>query len=665
MALHSGGRRTTRLRLNEVTVNLFVLGWGLSSSQVRETLSELRRTAAIYPHLNGVGLWYREPAPGVVIASVRSPDAVASPRRYLHTHEHGATLFDGLPIDPTGSLVAHRADALEANWDRLPETLEGRFCVVRLIEQPLSIEFITDPLGVEQVFVHGSAQSSLVSNSAGLVERATGSTELDPIGVSTLLALDFVGGDSTLRRDIRVVPAAQHWAWSPGRASWAKRTYWSLTAQAHRPERRVDGELVDEVAASLIAFCSSAANVLGSVNAPLTGGKDSRMLAAILVAAGIPARFWTKGDSGTQDVEIARRLASRYGLSHRIANRPTQTEPEYEPTRAVAKAWSRLTEEFVVQNDGLASLINLGNIFGQPSRIDRLAVSLTALTGESAREAFTPPYLFAPGASPARVRSLLPTLAMAAPRGLIRKEAFRLAIKHVESVVDRAAAEGVAVDNLPTVFYLEDRCRRWASNNPRELAQTEDKVVPFQTRPYVRSALSITAEDRWLERLHREVTRTMVPGMESEPPPDIPWRASISWPDRSYRFRRTVAHRLPHAARRATLRLRETARPPATPRAATTPYDEPAWIDANLASIREVCLSDSRSRLWAFIDRRELERLLAPSTSPALRRLSQLPLFAAITLFKYERIATTIGPAPSWPVDSRADDRDSAPAGSR
>ena len=633
-------------------MNLFVVGWGLGAQRIAASLAELHRTAALYPLLDSASLWSFEAGSGVVAASVRTPDAVAAPRVYLHQDADGAAFFDGLPIDPTGSVTGHRADRLDASWDRLPSILEGRYCAVRLRRQPVSIELLTDSLGIEQVFVHEAGGTGLISNSAGLIERVIGSKGLDPLGTSTFLALDYVGADRTLRPAIRTVPAAQHWTWAGAGGGWTRRTYWSLAEQALAPDRAVDAGLIAEVTSDLTRFSAAAAEIDGQVNAPLTGGRDSRMLAAVLVAGRVPTRFWTKGDTGSQDVAVGRAIAARYGLPHWVANRPTQAEGQLEPTDAIAVGWDALSTEFVTQTDGMASLINIGNILGQPRRVNRLAVSLAGLSGESARAADGPSYLSEPGSTAGRIKAILPMVLMPAPRGLVRKEAYRLATEHMGRLIDDAAQVGVPVNQLSNVFYIGDRCRRWASLNPRELAQTEDKVLPFLTRAFVSAALAIGADDRWVGALHRGVMRTAVPGMDHDPPFDRPWPERVPWSTSRDRLRAKIGPRVPHEVRIALIRMRESVRRPATGRAATTPYDEPQWIEANLDSIREVCLSDPASELWKFANRRVLEHLLDARTSPAERRLSQLPLFATITICTYEGIARRLADeAPSAAAD--------------
>ncbi len=624
-------------------MNLFVVGWGLSPDEIRRTSAELRRTAGLYPQLDHGSAWHREPSPGVLFGSVPSPASITGAREYVHAEPDQTIVFDGLPINPAGTYAAHRAEDLGANWENLPDVLEGRFCILRILAEPLEIELITDPLGVEQVYCYEAGRSSILSNSAGLIQRALGLTELDPLGAGLFLGLDWVGGDRTLRRGVTVLPGAQKWTWRSGERSWTKRTYWNLGAAADHPIRIVDRELVDEVVEPLARFCAVAGQVTGSAFAPLTGGRDSRMLAAILMSRDIPVSYWTKGDAGSIDVRIGGEIARIYGLPHRFSNRPTQAAEGRDPTQDVGTQWRTLAETFVAQNDGLASLYNLGNIQGQPDHIKELAVTFTAAGAEAARAPHGTPYLTSPGTSEARISRFLAYMYTARPRGLVRPEAFRSARRHVHDVVRESFARGAAPENLTTMFYLDERCRRYNANNPRELAQTEDKVNPFQTRAYVTSALSMLPRERTLDRLHHEVIKALVPGLEAIPPFDKPTPEDFRLPSSPIRVRNAVMSRLPYPILRTIVASRDGIHPPQVDRTPYSPYDEESWLEMNLDWARGVCLANANSALWTLIDRRSLERLLSGATPPAKRRIFQYPLFAAMTMFEYERVERALG----------------------
>lgn len=625
-------------------INLFVVAFGQDREAQRRLVAELSRTAQLYPLLDPTTGWAEELPGGVLVAAISNAPKVAAPRVYAHRDPRRIVLYDGLPLDPSGRIRAHDAAVIDAEWDSLPDVLEGRFVALRAERDGSGIEMITDPTGIAQVYAHERAGAALISNSADLIARAFGLVEPDPVGVATFLTLDWVAGNRTLRKGVDVVPGAQHWRWRAGDREWRKRTYWSLADVARSPTRTADSEVVAGVVDDIARISTAAAAVNGTANAPLTGGKDSRLLAAVLMTRGVPVEYWTKGDRSSLDATIAAEIARTYGLPHRFANRPTQAAADVqEPTEAIASHWSTLSETFVAQTDGIASLMNIGNIQGQPDRVERIQVTLTGLCAELARGSWEYPALFGVD-DLRRSRAYLVGQKVDHRRGLVTADAFRIARSHVGGTLDTLHAAGVPVPNLGKAFYAVDKCRRWAPMNPRELSQTEDKVLPFMTRQFVAAALSLQPEVRWRSTLHQRVIADLVPGLETNPPLALPWPGEPPRRGRMEGTRDRIRPLLPYTVRRTAARLRDRIRPPVVYRSPTVPYDESAWIETNLSDVREVIMSQSSSPLWSFVDRGLMGRLLAARTSPDERRLNEFALFAALTMFEHDRLERSSAP---------------------
>src|SRR4051794_19439851 len=166
--IRTEGRENER---GDASVNLFVVGCGLSPEEVARVVAELHRTGRLYPQLDHGASWHREYAGGVVIGAVPTPEAVAAPRVYVDSGDQQTVFYDGLPVDPTGGIEAHRADQLAASWPDLVNTLEGRFAVVRVTHDPVEVELISDAAGAEQLYYFENGRATVISNSAGLVQR--------------------------------------------------------------------------------------------------------------------------------------------------------------------------------------------------------------------------------------------------------------------------------------------------------------------------------------------------------------------------------------------------------------------------------------------------------------------------------------------------------------
>ena len=158
------------------------------------------------------------------------------------------------------------------------------------------------------------------------------------------------------------------------------------------------------------------------------------------------------------------------------------------------------------------------------------------------------------------------------------------------------------------------------------------------TRPWIEAILRLTPEARWQNLLHQRLIARLVPGLENDPPTALPWPGPLPSRGRRERVLARARPMLPYAVRRGAAHLRDRMRPPVVYRSPTVPYDESAWLEANLPYIREVIMSRQSSPLWSFVDRATVDRLLLPATSPDHRRLNENALFATLTMFEHERL---------------------------
>ena len=93
------------------------------------------------------------------------------------------------------------------------------------------------------------------------------------------------------------------------------------------------------------------------VELSLTGGKDSRLIAAALTAAKVPFRARTHGFASHPDVIVAAMIASRLGVEH-VVTEPRPAAPEQAPDEADLRA--RLRSAVLVCDGMLSAFENLG-----------------------------------------------------------------------------------------------------------------------------------------------------------------------------------------------------------------------------------------------------------------------------------------------------------------
>jgi asparagine synthase (glutamine-hydrolysing) len=357
-----------------------------------------------------------------------------------------------LPVCPHGAFSAHRAEALAEHWNELQSQLDGQYFTARLTDSPPSLEIQTDLLGMEQVYYAREGSGWVLSNSVQLIEKVLGAPKpLDPLGVSLFLSIGWAGADRTLRRDIRAIPAAQRWTWQAGSESPTCRTYAPMSSWlANSRGERLD-TVVDRLSGELRELCHAVSNGFGVMECPLTAGRDSRLLAALLTHEQLPAHYYTSGSPASTDVTIGQSIAKHYNLPHRLNALTTEN---------VVSDWDVASRQYVARNDALSSLWQLASTLTMPQQIEQLQVTLWGIGGEIARGFYYEPELFLPGRSLVGARSVLTSKLMLRDGGLLRPEARSMSEAYIHEFVEHTAADGSSPVDALDLFYAYQRVGR-------------------------------------------------------------------------------------------------------------------------------------------------------------------------------------------------------------
>ena len=605
-------------------MNLFLVGWNLPRELRARITRELGRMVEIYPQLDPRTLRYGEIGERAVVAALTTAEAAAAPRRYLHlatalpAAPTAAVLYDGSLVDRRGGFTAPDAAALAAHWDELHGRLVGQFVLARATAEPPRLEIITDPIGFHQVYVRSVGEAWLASNSVRLIERVAGTTEIDLVAASTMLALGWVGEDRTLDPAIRVIPGGVRWTWDPAHAGPTASTYAPRTRLARLPRPRSRQALIATLAGELIDTCRGFASVYGRLSCPLTGGRDSRVLAALLLAGDVDARYYTSGESGSLDVEIGSRIAAQHGLEHEV---------HAQPAALVTQAWDKAAERLVHQNDGLISLLQVADVAAQPAHIERLDLGLWGIGGEIARGHWSDPRYIALSPSPADIESDLIQFLVSDHGGLLTPEAVAPVRDYVRDFVAHALADGFRPLDVPDLLYTEERVRRWAGSNERKAMPVADRFSPYVTGAFIEAAFALSARERMTEPLHVGLIRLLAPALYDLPLSREPWRPQVP-----------ARHFLEWAWRQALPLVRRA--PAGQAERAVRAFDHAAWLEAKLGWLRELCLEQRDTRLWELVDRATFERVTAPGMNPAGRRAAVHGLYHAATVFAWNASLT-------------------------
>lgn len=225
----------------------------------------------------------------------------------------------------------------------------------------------------------------------------------------------------------------------------------------------------------------------GTIVVSLSGGQDSRAVAAALVRSNIPlqsASFITSTGRGTSDARIAARIAKELGIPWSQIDIPAST-PEQQ-------------QRLLVLKDGLNDMDNGSILPFMDKIVERWGRRATYLTGDGGNQLFgTTMHYLVPSVLAGQITGVSQEMAeglMQLTPGTIRAEHDKLLSSFPEKDPLRRATHFILCERNPRwLFEGEDRSRSF-------LWQTS----PFFSRVFFREVMRIPAHRKEYHRLYRE-----------------------------------------------------------------------------------------------------------------------------------------------------------------
>ena len=361
---------------------------------------------------------------------------------------------------------------------------------------------------------------------------ANGRVELDAEMIPELLSLEFVSGDRSLIAGARAVAPGVRIDFDRDGAStesfWPARDRWA----AIPPE-----DAYEHAEAAILRSLASRVDGAGPTYVGLTGGADSRVVAAALLELGVEYSTFTWAEPGWPDATGAERVAEALEVPHAIL------APDYlEGDGALADALAN-----VRWTEGALPVASVRQSWPDSMR------TFVSGTGAETGRAF-----YYAGRASANPDADTETVARAFRHEIgtrlrgARRESRQAVGRQTESLVHDAAALGYRGWQCLDVVYAEQRVRRWAR---AYLPCLPIQLVPaFGTPEVMRALTCLPLSERLSNGFNRRFMRARNPDLV----PAAPAEVATASPSALQRGARALG---PIRARRAIAERRAERRP--------------------------------------------------------------------------------------------------------
>jgi hypothetical protein len=356
---------------------------------------------------------------------------------------------------------------------------------------------------VDPVYVFSGNGTVLLGNRASWVAAVTGRlTDHDPVLAAALLNLGFPLGDVTPYRGVRALGGAREVSATDGKLT--------IRPAAAEP---APASLADALTESVAPLRSGT----GLVDADLTGGKDSRLIAAALTAAKVPFRARTHGDPGHPDVVTAAAIAARLGVEHVV------TTPAPATSVTTGQLLARIRNAALVADGMLSAFENTG-------RPDPPFAAEPIHVGGHGGELLRGGYASYAAGRLAVARGAAQFRRLTTGRLQLLRPAAAAA--YLSALAPWTAAFARSPRRTLDDFYLVNRAGRWSAAARQAYLLREQLYQPFFADQVVRAARAVPLGDRLASCCYQNTLSYLAPELLDIPfagraPAVLDWRRSL------------------------------------------------------------------------------------------------------------------------------------------
>jgi len=550
-----------------------------------------------------VRLW---PESNVLFAQFEASNSAGFNKHYVATKNSHTFAFDGLPYWATLDLESNWAEQLDALWRSDSQALNnvfGTWAFARFGFGDGGGRVLTDFTGMTPLFYWSDVSYLGISPRQSLLARSCGGGDIDVEALAWLTGQANIIGDKAVWRGVRHLPPQWTLEFNDreGDLSFVthKREIWTHRDQLHPSIHCVD---FDALAHALSTQCDALSKLpISNISIDITGGLDSRLVAAIASESNLAARIkclQTSGHDDSPDVVVGAEVANALGFPH-VVNTPARANQSAASIRQRMLEGVTRFEASICASDSLVSQATSSRVI------------FTGSAGEIYRRHCKPHMNVS-------IRNLVELdeayqgyHQKTDPLGIQVAATTELQSRTLRELARGLHDDGAEFNDISDIFFMRYRLPLWNGIMMNNIFGGV-RIYPLVSIGVAREAFKTGYGSRISDRIHFELLLRIAPQLLA-----LPFYGKV-WPAE---FRE-------HAASRGIDVSSIALAPPAADKLRKT-YN---WLDVLKDNVwdfvDEMVLPHRESDLWAIIDREKLGSLALERK--ALTSITQIKQVAAL-----------------------------------
>lgn len=362
---------------------------------------------------------------------------------------------------------------------------------------------IRNLLGSVQIYVHESEDRVLLSTRPSMIAQFLGGRGLNLDFARWVATYSVPQSSDSLYDTVTCVPPGSEITIRSGRPTISSPSHNILSSEALQLRYQNDRQAYwDEVFENLLSLMRVVEATDLSIDFPLSGGKDSRLILGLVLASGHRdrvSRVFTNGPDFSPEVRSAKLVAEHIGLPHEAVWSGSASSGGSQTQIAADLPLHLLVTEGEMSPIDLTPRTIPRDVFqlsGQESGLRNIAGNRDVST----QEAIT--------------RWLKATVGQGDVCGLMKPEIVARNIADIESYVENAVAAGIPFEQIPTRHRVQFRGSRWVSRVWGAANAVTFSPHIFRSEVVTLATYNSGARSRRLEEFHfqmlRRIDKTLV-----------------------------------------------------------------------------------------------------------------------------------------------------------